>query len=350
MILTRRGVILLVTVVAAIGSGLAFGARGLNGIAAPGVVALVAGIIQVSRYSAPSVERTVAPRGHRGESLRVTLDVSAARPFTGSITERARDGLDVSDADYTGTIAETTVTYRLGLETRGEWELGPTEVVARDVLGLVARRFEVATTDSILVFPTVHDLAGQGAYDLDRLYGGSGNDRQEFDQLRHYQRGDPMRDIHWKSSAKRSPEEFIVKQYTADAESRTVEIVATAPDGRADAMADAAASIAAHLLDRDVAVGLTTPSGRVSPDSGPEQRRRILRHLAQATGGLATSRGGNRGDITIRTASRRTIVTLDRQQLAFEDLVGDRVDRVPEERWRVQTTPTDPRAHLEEVA
>ena len=349
MILTRRGVVLLGAVVAAVLSGVAFGARGLNGIAAPGVVALLAAVVQVARYDPPSVERTVGRRGHRGGSLRVSLRLTTDRPFTATVTERAAGGLDVSAAAYTGTVDDTTITYQVGLETRGEWTIGPTEVVARDVLGLVARSFAVEETDTVLVFPTVHELAGNRAYDLDRLYGGSGHDRQEFDQLRHYQRGDPMRDIHWKSSAKRSAEEFIVKQYTADAQSRTVEVVANAPDGRADTMADAAASIVVHLLDQGIAVGLTTPGGRVPPDSGPEQRRRILRHLALTTGGMAAGRASG-GDIEIRTTSQRTIVDLDRQQVPFTDLVGGRVDRVREERWRVRTGPTDPRARLEEAA
>ena len=299
MKLTRRGLGMVAVVLGAIGMGAMFGARGLNAVAAPGIVALFAAVVQVYRLDAPSLGREVPDNGYRGETVRIRLEFGVETPFSAHLHDVVDEGLAADGNDREIALTSGTIDYDVSLHERGEWSVGPTYIEARDVLGLVEKTIRYPGRQSLLVRPQIHVLAGPRREDLIRLFGGHGDERQEFDHLRHYQRGDPLRDIHWKSSAKQPGGELIVKEFAAEEGTRTVEIAAGAAPGCDDAMADAAASIAIDLLRSGVAVGVTTPTGHLDADVGLDQRNRILDHLAVASAGQPSGAAG--ADIRIES-------------------------------------------------
>jgi uncharacterized protein (DUF58 family) len=329
--LTRRGRLLVVVVIAAVLMAWQFGARSLNAVVVPALVALAAAWMQVRRLNRPEVERTVPRYGFVGEADTVEVQFDAPTPFAALVTEGVDDGLAIPADPVETTLADTTVTYPLELEGRGEHGVGPTTVYARDVLGLLERRFHFPGTDEVLVFPRVHELDGELVRGLRGLTrGAAAKDRHEFDRLREYERGDTLRDVHWKASAKR--DDLIVKEFETARETRTVELAAIADDGRVDAMAEAAASVAAFLLDRGLAVGLTTPSGRLPPgrtddrggnDRG-DHRTRLLTLLARTAAGGVPSERREDADVTVHAASgdEDVAVTIDGRRFAFDQLSG----------------------------
>lgn len=320
MRLTRRGQAMVVVIVAAIAMGAMFGARGLNAVAAPGAVALLAAAIQVWRLDAPSFEREVPANGYRGEAVPIRLHFRVDRPFSARVHDVVDEGLSAEGNDRALALQSGTIEYEIHLDDRGEQSIGPTFVEARDVLGLVRRTIRYPGRDEMLVRPQVHLLAGPRREDLVRLYGGHSDERQEFDHLRHYERGDPLRDIHWKSSAKQPDDQLIVKEFAAEEGTRSVVIAAGAAPGQDDAMADAAASIAVDLLRTGVSVGLTTPSGHLEPDVGLDHRNRLLDHLAVARAGSPS--GAAQADIRIESTRDGVRVELTDTGFSFRELAG----------------------------
>ncbi|WP_162562561.1 hypothetical protein [Salinigranum rubrum] len=87
MRLTRRG--WTVVAVALSGTLMAawFGARSLNAVVFPCLVALVAAVVQVRRTGVPTVDRTLPPNGFPGDSGEVTLRFETDAPFTAVVRD-----------------------------------------------------------------------------------------------------------------------------------------------------------------------------------------------------------------------------------------------------------------------
>ncbi|PSP60117.1 hypothetical protein BRC73_03880, partial [Halobacteriales archaeon QH_7_66_37] len=127
------------------------------------------------------------------------------------------------------------------LEQRGLYDVGPPTIRQRGPLGLVERRIDTTETSTLVVYPERYGLARDGVFSrffADELE----TERQEFDRLREYTPGDPLRHIHWKSSAKH--DEFLVMEFAPTRRTETVTIAASSTPGYADEMARASATFA----------------------------------------------------------------------------------------------------------
>lgn len=321
MRLTRRGYAVLAVVALAVGSGAAFGPRGLNAIAAPGAVALAYAAVRVWRYGEPTVERDLPRRGTQGTTVAVELDVTADPPFSARLDEVIDEGLAAEGHDRTVGLGAEPVTYELRLQRRGERRVGPLTIEARDPLGLVSRSFEIRGSQAILVRPPVYPLAGARADELVWVFGG-GDDRQEFDYLRHYRRGDPLRDVHWRSSAKVPGEAFVVKEFSTDEGLESAIVAGSAADGYDDELAAAVASIADHLLAAGLEVGLAIPDATLPPRRGSDQRDQLLDALALTRGGPLHERDRRRADVVVRADAEGVSVELGDAVAAFSEVAG----------------------------
>ncbi|MFC7249378.1 DUF58 domain-containing protein [Halomicroarcula sp. GCM10025324] len=194
---TRRGVGVLVVALAAVAMGARYGQAGLNAVAGPLLVALLAAAVQVRLAGTPTVERDPPRRGFPDDRRQVELTVEGSGIAT--LTDRLPEG--VAGTASARRSLPTTVTYDLTYERRGEHRLGPVDVVLTDVLGLVRRSATVEAVDDVLVYPPVYRMGGPDAFA--RTLAPEPEDRQAFDRLREYVPGDSLRDVHWKSSAKR---------------------------------------------------------------------------------------------------------------------------------------------------
>jgi uncharacterized protein (DUF58 family) len=326
MKLTRRGWAVVGVVVVGTAMAALFGARALNAVVFPCVVALIAALVQVRRLDPPTVERTLPANGFPGDSGTVTLRFETDSPFTATVRDSLPPGVD-GDATAETTVGTEPLSYDVTYRHRGRHTVGPVSFVARDVLGLATRHLSAAATDDLLVYPRVRELTGRARRDLVSLHDTVGsNDRDEFDRLRQYVRGDSLRDVHWKSSAKREDLDLVVKEFTADDRSRTVEVALSAARGRADEMAEAGATVVLALLYAGVPVSLATPGGRLGV--APGDRTRVLEHLASV--GHGDPETGNEAaspTVEVRATRDGTRVQLGGETSPYERLVAHRPGR-----------------------
>ncbi|GAA0527253.1 Protein of unknown function DUF58 [Halorubrum aquaticum] len=300
--LTRRGRVVLAVCVAGAVMAVAAGGRSLNAVVLPGAVALAAGYVQISRVEPPGARRSGPGDGFVGEEREVRIDFDGGAPgtpvdrsFVADVRDRLDDGLaDTSDSGgvdgRTGAVriavGEEPATYRLGFLERGDRRLGPIELSATDVFGLFERRLRIDERDRVVVYPAIRAIPSwfrRGLYADEAL--GASRQREEFDRLREYARGDSLRDVHWPATAKH--DEIVVKEFAAETDHRRVSIAGgtrySADADAADVLASATASLALSLLDDGVPVDVRLPAGAVAAEPGPHGRRELL-ELAAHTG------------------------------------------------------------------
>jgi uncharacterized protein (DUF58 family) len=329
--LTRRGRVTGLVGLVAVVSALAAGGRALDAVVLPAAIALAAGYVQVSRVDVPAVRHVAPADGFVGETRDARLEFgpetaeggASSVSFLADVRVRVDEGLDGPTAPIRTSVGAEPVSYRVTYRKRGERTLGPVEFTATDVFGLFERDIAVDGTESVTVYPPRdpiptrfrRDLRAADAVDVSR-------EREEFDRLREYSRGDAVRDVHWPTTAKRG--EVVVKEFAAETERNRVVVAGwTAVDGgadtddgvpewfglddeegdgplpdevAADGLARATASLALALLDDGVPVDLRLPAGEVSAAPGERGRRDVL-ELAALTGpGSASDEGA---DVTV---------------------------------------------------
>ena len=323
--LTRRGRALAVLILLSFFMATTYGARSLNAVMVPAVLALVAAVVQVRRADRPSVTRQVPPAGFVGETRTVALDVTAGTAIAAAVTDRTDAALDAGLVTRETTL-DATVSYEITFRRRGEHEFGPASVTVTDVLGLAERTFEYRAADAVLAYPETYDLTADGVLSLG--VDAFADDREEFDSLREYARGDSLRDVHWKSSARNPDADLLVREYTGDEEPDAFDLVAEADRGRADEMATAAASVALALLDADVPVRVAAPNGTVAAGRGEAQRTAVLSLLARAGAGSVPSERRGAADVVVRaTGEGGATVEYGERRVAFEDLARETAPR-----------------------
>lgn len=307
---TLRGTAVLGVAVTAVLIGTQFGQAGLRAVAGPLFVAVLAGAGQLLWAGEPTVRRESPRRGFPGESRQVTLTVEGGG--VARLTDRLPDA--VSGATTVERSLPATVTYEATYRQRGEHRLGPVDVTLTDALGLVRREYTVDATDAVLVYPPVYRLGGPDAFA--RTLVPEADDRQAFDRLREYAPGDSLRDVHWKSSAKR--EELLVKEFADQRADRALLIVGEADQGHGDEMAAAVATLAMAALETGLAVELSVPGGQVGGGYGDTHRTRLLETLARTPAG--PSARSDEADVLVSAGADGVTVTVEGRRRAFEDV------------------------------
>lgn len=275
--LTRRGRVVALVAVAGTAMGWWYGGRALNAVVVPAVTLLLVGFVTLGRGLDIEFRRRTPRHGYVGDAIHVELDVLSARPWTATVTDDVPDGLD-GDGRSETVLDGDTLAYDLHLAERGIYTVGPTTVTIGDVFGLWERTVEDTATDTVVAFPPVRPL--HESADLLSGYVGLTDEREQFDTIREYERGDALRDVNWKASAKRSGD-LVVTEFAGQGATSRVTVGVEAPKHRADSSAEAAASVAAHLLDAGLEVGIVTPDVDVTPGAGGDTEREILTALAR---------------------------------------------------------------------
>ena len=192
--------------------------------------------------------------------------------------------------------ATTTARYRLTGRRRGRYELGPLRLRVVDPFGLVERTVSGSGAAALAVVPRVRALGGDGpggghgpgGDGAHRAIGVHGDDDVS---IREYRRGDDVRKVHWRATARTG--ELMVRleerpwraQGTLLLDTRARghaiaparEFPRTVPGPRGDDcppadslewLIEAAASIGVALTRRGAAVRVVTETGELSPATG----------------------------------------------------------------------------------
>jgi uncharacterized protein (DUF58 family) len=313
----RGAAVAAVALTAAVMAGL-FGARALNALVAPALVGLGAGALQLALARRPAVDRIAPEPGFVGERRELTLRIETRRPVLATVEDRVPEALRPERTRFETTIG-TTLSYGIEPDRRGRHQAGPLSVTITDALGLFVRRFRYTGTTPVLVYPAVLTLSGPGRYELPTLSEAERTRNGDaFDHLREYERGDPLRDVHWKASAKRPNGGLVVEEFVGRTEPEGVRLVASGEPCHADALASAAASVAVHLLEAGIDVGLRVADGRVGTGSGREQRRAVLELLARTDGGIVDGAG----DVLVEATDEGVVVSASGSRTTLDLLVG----------------------------
>jgi uncharacterized protein (DUF58 family) len=323
MRLTRRGWGVLVVVGLAYTAAYLSGARALNAVVAPLLAALGAGTLLVYRADAPTVTYGSLRSGYPGQERTLTVDVDGGGLVT--LVQPLPDGVRAWDLDATVTPPHS-FERTLVFADRGIYRLDAPRVSQRDPLGLVGRSVEVSVDLEFVVYPTVYALDD---VTLSQLFADElAAERQEFDRLREYVPGDPLKNVHWKSSAKH--DDFLVMEFSPAQRTETVHIVVDAEPGSDDAMAAAAATLALGALDVGLGVELTVPGQRVASGRGETHRENLLRVLAGASAGTVPDAVHGEADISVHADSSGAHVRVGDRTERFENVLGTTGQRVGE--------------------
>ncbi len=221
---------------------------------------------------------------------------------------------------------QRTITYnaRTYLTQRGQFPLGPTRLVSSDPFGLFRSQRELSAEATLIVLPALYSLTSF-PFLAGQLPGGRVLRRRSSEVtphaagVREYLPGDPLRSIHWPSSARRA--KLMVKEFEQDplaeiwlvldlqqgvhcAQPYVPPVLSefellygrlrrlVLPPSTLEYAVTIAASLGRYFLQRKWPVGLVAGNRAVTvlpAESGPRQQARMLEMLAllQADGTLS---------------------------------------------------------------
>ncbi len=178
-------------------------------------------------------------------------------------------------------------TYQVRADLRGRFEVGPMSVRVTDPFGLLELGRAFRSTATLTVVPRTVPLP---AIPLGQGWTGSGDERlraaatgsAEDVTVRTYRRGDDLRRVHWRSSARtgelmvRREEQPWQARATVFLDDRVVSHRGAGPTSSFETAVSAAASVATHLARRGYTVRLVTATGedpataRLGDRQGPD--------------------------------------------------------------------------------
>ena len=329
MRLTRRGRAIAGVVTIAFLLGVTFGARSLNAVVIPGLVVLAAGYLQLRSLDAPRLHRDGPPNGFVGERHAVTLRFRDGgrgeidRPFVAQLREELSAGLEAETDSFPAAVGAGSVDYELRYTGRGRQTIGPLRLIATDVFGVLETQFICRTKTRCVVYPAYRPIRAWVRRDV---FGGDSiaesRQRDEFDRLREYDRGDSLRDIHWPTTAKR--DELVVKAFAAETDRSEVTIAGGGVSGSGDRLATAVTSVAIDLLDAGAPIEVVLPNGRVGVDRGRRRLPELLELLATVRASPCRELDA---DVVVQTKRTGTVVRVGDREIDFEELTLRGSDR-----------------------
>ncbi|MBC7915318.1 MAG: DUF58 domain-containing protein [Pyrinomonadaceae bacterium] len=172
----------------------------------------------------PQAKRITAERFSNGDENKVTLQVSNTMRF--EVEMEIIDELPVQFQKRDWILKhrfkagqEKNIAYSLRPSERGEYHFGNILLYVKSKLGLLMRRHDVEASIIIPVFPSFMQLRKYQLLSQTTIQSEHGNKRMrkighsmEFEQIKEYVRGDDIRTINWKATARKTS--LMVNNYT----------------------------------------------------------------------------------------------------------------------------------------
>lgn len=199
--------------------------------------------------------------------------------------------------NYLAAGASIDFIYRCVCPQRGRYEIGPFEIYFFDPLGLFFLKKTYGINTEIYVYPRTFHIRNfpqiaKGAMPWFGIETARVSpDEDEFYGIREYKSGDPIKKIHWASSARKN--HLIVKQFQRQSFLRASIIFTLEKESNfgedkecvAEYIIKIAASLAKYLIDSGVSVEIIAHTGEsvhIPFNKGPEHLEDILKFLAAA--------------------------------------------------------------------
>ncbi|OGH60682.1 MAG: hypothetical protein A3G34_11195 [Candidatus Lindowbacteria bacterium RIFCSPLOWO2_12_FULL_62_27] len=269
------------------------------------ILPLLFGLVHRRALSALSIRRRMVAGQYEGRPVAVELLVQNRSPIPFFMPEIEdpfmADPMPAKRAFLSGWLhawGNMTARYTaLAKGPRGEYTVGPSILSLIDPLGLSRTAGVVENTDLLTVYPTVFPIrqmpfeAARARFSLHLKSTTKASQGQDFYGVREYRRGDSMRHIHWRSSARHL--RLIVKEFEMPA-SKNVYLFIDLFERTARGMGHRsatdysiriAAAIVTYAIQSSHCVGLYghgQTAIRMPPAGGVPQLQRIMRMLVAA--------------------------------------------------------------------
>lgn len=233
--------------------------------------------------------------------IRSTQDLSNLLEFSGGIERSDNLGFTLVNGVAIGPYGEVNRTYTVRGLQRGVYTLGPAEVETGDLFGIFKRRATLGGRLDVIVYPRIFRPEGLSLPFREALGEVVARRSLHEDPIliagsREYRRGDPLRHVHWKATARSGQLQVRLNDPSTTANLMIVLNLNTyqhvwqgVEPERMEAGIDVAASLALWALQKGFTVGLrsngivpgaeVTP--RLAPSAHPTQEARLLEHLAR---------------------------------------------------------------------
>jgi uncharacterized protein (DUF58 family) len=278
--LTTRGRSFLAAAVAAAISATVLGERDLLRVAVllAALPLLAAAYVGRSRYKLACTRSLDPARAPVGSSARVILRLqNLSRLPTGTLLLEDRLPYALGSRprvvlERLGAHQASSVAYTVRADARGRYTVGPLVVRLTDPFGLCELDRAFPSVDRLIVIPQVVPLP---SVRLGGEYAGTGDSRarsvavhgEDDAATREYRRGDDLRRVHWRSTARTG--ELMVRREEQPWDSRATVVLDTrvsahrgeGPTASFEWAVSATASIAMHLRQAGYKVRLVTGSG-----------------------------------------------------------------------------------------
>jgi len=204
------------------------------------VVLAIVDAILLFRSDDLSATRKINPVLSNGDENEITLSIDNTYtfPLKATVYDELPYQLNLRDQKFRTTLSplkQKEIAYTIEPKLRGEYDFGDIIIVILSPLRMIKRKYTLPAAQQVAVYPSYihlnrYNLQNFKYYTRDlgakktRRVGQS----TEFEQIKDYVKGDDIRYINWKASAKRG--ELMVNQYT---EERAQQVYCVIDSGRA---------------------------------------------------------------------------------------------------------------------
>jgi uncharacterized protein (DUF58 family) len=249
----------------------------------------------------PAAKRLIADRLSNGDENKIELQVINRMPFT--VTMEIIDELPAQfqkrdwKLQYRFTANEQkNIIYNLRPVERGEYNFGRIILYVKSLLGLLMRRHDIEAGIKVPVYPSFLQLRKYELLAQTTIQTEHGNKRMrkighsmEFEQIKEYVRGDDIRTINWKATARKGG--LMVNNYTDE---RSQQVYCVIDKGRLmkmpfneltllDYAINSTLVLSNVCLQKQDRVGVITFANKmgslIAADKKPIQRENILQLL-----------------------------------------------------------------------
>lgn len=292
------------------------------------VLLAVADVLLV-RKARLSVSRNAPQIFSVGRANGVSLEIrnESGRRVRGIITDdpvESADNVGIPAPLALGPHEHKTLRYDVLPTRRGARTFGDVTVRYDSPLGLISRQERLSAPGSFDVYPDVHAaralamLRRQGRKDAAlgslRVRGGD----TEFERLRPYQRGDEVRHVDWRATARR--DDMTVRQFQAESDQNVVFAIDTGRGMRGESagITHIDRALNAALLAADVALRGGDKAGMLAFDDVP---RTFLRPTNGASAGRKIARASHALEAGLSATDYRAAMTFLKTELRTRSLL-----------------------------
>jgi len=249
----------------------------------------------------PTANRLMADRLSNGDENKIEMQVKNNMPFT--VRMEIIDELPVQFQKRDWLLfyrfkarEQKNITYRLRPVERGQYDFGRIILYVRSQLGLLKRRYNIDAEETVPVYPSYLQMRKYALLSQTTIQSEQGNRRMrklghsmEFEQIKEYVRGDDIRSVNWKATARKAS--LMVNSYTDE---RSQQVYCVIDKGRLmkmpfggltllDYAINSTLVLANVCLQKQDRVGVITFANKMgsvlAADRKPIQRENILQLL-----------------------------------------------------------------------